>query len=152
MIEAIGAGLMRADNSADFDALADLLKQQGAGLKGDSAYAALLGQVPALRVKLVVAEQARAAAQRGELVVNAYPWANVESVLDAERHAVPLPADATTPLILTLPAGSYAVTLRHPQAGKPIRIIAKVDAQKRTQASAAFPSITTKEYFARAGW
>lgn len=152
MIETIGAGLQRADNTTDFDALTDLLKQHSAVLAGDTSLPALLAQAPALRVKLVAAEQARAAAQRGELVLNAYPWATVESVLDADRHAVPLPADTTTPLILTLPAGSYAVTFRHPQIGKAVRIIASVDARKRTQASAAFPSLTTKEYFARAGW
>ncbi|MGA9334108.1 MAG: serine/threonine-protein kinase [Rudaea sp.] len=152
MIEAIGAGLTRADSTTDFDALSELLKQQSKALEGDASYAVLLGQAPQLRSKLVAAEQARAAAQQGELVLNAYPWATVESVVDADRHPVPLPADATTPLILTLPAGSYAVSFRHPQASKPVRIIAKVDARKRTQASAAFPSISTKEYFARAGW
>ncbi|MEO8802457.1 MAG: protein kinase, partial [Rudaea sp.] len=134
MIEAIRAGLNRADNTTDFDALGVLLKQQAKALGGDASYAALLGQAPQLRAKVVAAEQARAAAQRGELVLNAYPWATVESVLDADRHPVALPADATTPLILTLPAGSYAVSFRHPQSGKPVRIIAKVDAGKRTQA------------------
>ena len=137
---------------AEFDALTALLKEQAKLLSGDRAYAALEGTLPALRAKVAQAEQARAEAQRGELVLNAYPWGKVESVLDANRLPVTLPDDTTTPLVLTLPAGSYAITFRHPQANKPARVIAKVEAQKRVIANAAFPTISATEYFSRAGW
>ena len=60
--------------------------------------------------------------------------------------------DATTPLVLSLPAGSYVITFRHPQANKAAQVIARVEAQKRATANAAFSSISAQEYFSRAGW
>jgi serine/threonine protein kinase len=103
------------------------------------------GAVPA------AAEQA-ADVSRGELVLNASPWATIESVLDANRRPVALPADASTPLVLSVPAGSYVITFRHPRAAKSVQVIAKVEAKKRVSADATFPTITSQEYFSRAGW
>ena len=152
LVEAIGAGLQAAQGVSQFDALAAFLKQEQKLLAADAAYANLSGTLPALRAKVAQAEQARAEAERGTLVLNAYPWGKVESVLDANRQPVPLPADATTPVVLTLPAGSYVITFRHPQANKAAQVIAKVEAQKRATANAAFTSISAQEYFSRAGW
>lgn len=152
LVDAIGTDLQSAAGTADFDKLAALLKEQEKLFTGDGAYTALVGTLPELRAKVAQAEQARAEAQRGQLVLNAYPWGKVESVLDANRQPVALPADATTPLVLSLPAGSYVITFRHPQAAKPAQVIAKVEAQKRVTANAAFPTISTQEYFTRAGW
>ena len=152
LVDAIGSDLAAAPAVTQFDALAALLKEQEKPLGGDSAYTTLAGTLPALRAKVVQAEQARAEAERGTLVLNAYPWGKVESVLDASRQPVPLPADSTTPLVLTLPAGSYVITFRHPQASKPAQVIAKVEAQKRATANAAFTTISAQEYFSRAGW
>jgi hypothetical protein len=152
LIDAIGSALHAANGVAEFDALATLLKEQDKALSGDAAYAKLVAELPNARAKVAQAEDARLEAERGELVLNAYPWGKVESVLDANRQPVKLPDDATTPLILKLPAGSYAITFRHPQAHKPVQVIARVEAQKRAAASAAFTTISTQEYFTRAGW
>jgi serine/threonine protein kinase len=152
LVDAIGSDLAAAQGVTQFDVLAALLKEQEKPLSGDSAYATLAGTLPALRAKVAQAEQARAEAERGTLVLNAYPWGKVESVLDASRQPVALPADSTTPLVLTLPAGSYVITFRHPQASKPAQVIAKVEAQKRATANAAFTTISAQEYFSRAGW
>ncbi|MDR3388024.1 MAG: protein kinase [Rudaea sp.] len=152
LIDAIGADLQAAPGVVQFDAFAALLKEQEKLLAGDRAFAPLAGTLPGLRAKVDKAEQARAEAERGTLVLNAYPWGKVESVLDASRLPVTLPADTTTPLVLTLPAGSYVITFRHPQAAKPAQVIAKVEAQKRATANAAFPTISAQEYFSRAGW
>jgi serine/threonine protein kinase len=97
-------------------------------------------------------EQVAADAPHGDLVLNASPWAMVDSVLDANHQSVALPSDASTPLILSLPAGSYVITFRHPQAAKTAQVIANVEAKKRVSAGATFPSITSQEYFSRAGW
>ena len=85
-------------------------------------------------------------------MLNAQPWANVESVLDGNRKAVSLPGDASTPFLLKLPAGNYVITFRHPSASKPVTVIAKVEAQRRAVANAAFPTISAEDYFSRAGW
>jgi len=101
---------------------------------------------------VAVAEQAAADVPHGDLVLNAAPWAMVESVLDANHQPVALPSDASTPLMLSLPPGSYVITLRHPQVAKTAQVIANVEAKKRVSAGATFPSITSQEYFSRAGW
>jgi serine/threonine protein kinase len=152
LIDAMGAALHAANGVGDFDNLATLLKDQAKPLGGDAAYAKLVGELPDVRGKVAQAEQARLEAERGELVLNAYPWGKVESVLDANRQPVKLPDDATTPVTLKLPAGSYKVTFNHPQAHKPVQVIAKVEAQKRSAANAAFTTISAQEYFSRAGW
>jgi len=152
IIETVRADAQGATGVADFDVVAAFLKDQSRALGGDSSYAELVASLPNLRAKVAEAEKARLEAERGELVLNAYPWGNVESVQDANRQPVALPADASTPLVLTLPAGSYRITFRHPQTAKPIQVIARVEARKRVSASAAFPTITAKEYFSRAGW
>jgi serine/threonine protein kinase len=152
LIEALRAQLQAATTTRDFDALAAWLREPAQPLAADRAYAELLAALPGLRSKVAAAEQARLEAERGELVLNAYPWGNVEAVQDANRQPVTLPADTSTPLVLTLPAGSYRITFRHPQAAKPVQVIAKVEARKRVVASASFPTISAREYFARAGW
>jgi serine/threonine-protein kinase PpkA len=151
LVEAADGALGDSGSAADFDALAAWLN--GAkSLVADPAYAKLAASLPDLRAKVARAEAARLEAQRGELVLNAYPWGKVESILDANRQPVALPADTTTPLTLKLPAGSYSVTFRHPQVRNSIPKFAKVEAQKRAIVNAAFTTISTQEYFSRAGW
>ena len=94
---------------------------------------------------------AELAAQNGELVINALPWGTVDQVLDASRKPVGLPDDRTTPLRLTLPAGSYYVTLRHPRSNKTVSAFARVSAGKRSETSASFPTLSAEEYLKNAG-
>ena len=88
----------------------------------------------------------------GELLLNALPWANVESVLDEHQQAVKLPADVSTPFLLQLPAGKYTVTFRNPQSAKPAQVVITVDAGKRAQAVTTFATTSTQGYLTRAGW
>jgi hypothetical protein len=56
----------------------------------------------------------RAAAERalqGQLAISTAPWSSVESIVDDAGRRVALPADASTPLVLTLTEGRYRVTL-----------------------------------------
>ena len=78
------------------------------------------------------------AVARGELLLNAQPWANVESVLDEHQQAIKLPTDASTPFALPLPVGKYVVSFRNPLAEKPVQVVAVIEANKRTRANAAF--------------
>jgi hypothetical protein len=151
-VEAFDKQLGEANTVAEFDALAKVLDGKDNLFRGNAEYAAMVQSQAATRGKVAEAEQARLAAQTGELVLNAFPWGTVESVLDANRKPVTLPADASTPLILSLPAGSYVITFRHPRVEKPAQVIAKVEAKKRVSANATFTSISTQEYFTRAGW
>jgi serine/threonine protein kinase len=144
--------LESSNTAAAFDATTTLAKEQNKLLGGETSYQSLIASLPALRNKVVDAEKARLDAERGELVLNAFPWGNVESVVDSNRQQIPLPPDASTPLVLNVPAGNYVITFRHPKANKPVQVIAKVEARKRVSANAAFPTISSKEYFTRAGW
>jgi hypothetical protein len=48
----------------------------------------------------------------GSLILDALPWAEVVSIVDDKGTAQPLPANAYTPLSLSLAVGEYDVTLR----------------------------------------
>jgi len=151
-VELLGEQLRAAATTPDFDALAKVLADEESVLSAEPTYAALKQSAPGQRSKLIEAERALAAAQAGELVLNAYPWGSVESVVDANRQPVALPANVTTPLVLSLPAGNYVVTFRHPQVDKAAQVIAKVEPKKRASANATFPTLSAQDYFARAGW
>ncbi|MGH8123393.1 MAG: protein kinase domain-containing protein, partial [Rudaea sp.] len=88
-------------------------------------------------------------AERGELLLNAQPWANVESILDEQLQAVKLPADASTPFALLLPVGKYVIIFRNPLAEKPVQVVAVIEANKRTRANAVFA--TSRPATANAG-
>ncbi|HSX58898.1 MAG TPA: protein kinase [Tahibacter sp.] len=152
LAETTAAAQRAAANLTDFDAFAGFLRANGRLLADEPAAAALLRDAPALRQKLEQVEQDRLAALQGELVLNAQPWAQVESVVDGNRKTVALPNEPSTPFALKLPAGNYVITFRHPQASKPVTVIAKVEAQRRAVANAAFPTISAEDYFSRAGW
>ncbi|GMV30938.1 MAG: hypothetical protein AMXMBFR59_30630 [Rhodanobacteraceae bacterium] len=152
LAETTAAAQRAAATLADFDAFAGFVRNNERLLADEPAAAALLRDAPALRQQLERLEQERLAALQGELVLNAQPWAQVESVVDGNRRAVNLPGEASTPFALKLPAGNYVITFRHPQASKPVTVIAKVEAQRRAVANAAFPTISAEDYFSRAGW
>src|SRR6185503_9185400 len=45
----------------------------------------------------------------GTLVVSALPWGRIVAIVGEDGHAVEVPADAATPMALSLPVGSYEV-------------------------------------------
>ena len=80
-------------------------------------------------------------------------WAAVESVVDqGSGQAVALPQERSTPLRLVVPAGTYRITFRHPQAGTPVALAASVEAKKVQVANASFPTLTARDYLKRAGY
>lgn len=95
-------------------------------------------------------EQAAAAAENGELVINALPWGNVEKILNAAREPIELPKDRSTPMRLNLPAGSYYITVRHPEVGKSVSVFARVKAKNSSQVVATFSTLTADAYLRHA--
>jgi hypothetical protein len=152
LFEALTETLRAASTVAEIESLAAALAPARQQFATDKEIIALVGAVDQTRTRIAQEEQARLAAMSGELVLNAMPWANVESITDRDGRAVKLPADTTTPLKLTLPAGVYYVTFRHPQVGKTLREVAQVQAKNTVTVATAFPSVTSKDYFKRAGW
>lgn len=59
-------------------------------------------------------EPAAGRAAAGSLLIQAVPWARIVSVTDAEGNPMPLDGTIYTPRLLSLPTGTYAVALSHP--------------------------------------
>jgi serine/threonine protein kinase len=137
------------------DALATLdpvVVAVGKALPDDASVQALAATLASRRTVVVAQEKAALAAIRGELVINAAPWADVESILDARNAAVKLPTSHATPLRITLKAGTYRVTLRHPGVREPRVLIAQVEAKKVRALSATFPTLTAEKVLEKAGY
>ncbi len=122
-----------------------------ATLPGSTALEALRDKSATRLADLQSARDAELEAQKGMLVINALPWGYVDQVLDSARKPIALPEQRSTPLQLTLPAGSYYVTLRHPNSGKTVSAFARVQARQRSQTSGSFPSLSAEEYIKNAG-
>ncbi len=153
LVSTLDEAVENAASTAELDALALVLAPARQALAGDAGLAAVVTDLGAARSRLLAAEQALAVASMGELVVNAAPWATVQSVVDAARKPVALPADATTPLRLNLPAGAYTITFAHPNSTRPVVQVAQVQAQRSTTATAAFgKAVSTQDYLRRAGF
>ncbi len=120
-------------------------------LRTSKALSAIYAPAESRVEELQKQRDAEQAAQNGELVINALPWGTVDQVLDSSRKPMPLPDERTTPLRLTLPAGSYYVTLRHPGSNKSVSAFARVTRGQRSQTSASFPTLSAEEYLKNAG-
>ncbi|MGH8042286.1 MAG: serine/threonine-protein kinase [Rudaea sp.] len=150
-LAAMAQRLQKAAGTDDFDAMANFVKNRDKLWSEDPAWPALLHDLPTWRGKIVAAAQAQAVAMSGELLLNATPWGRVEAVADGSGHAIALPQDSVTPLVLKLPAGTYSVVFRDPLDGKLQQLSVAVEPQKRAALTAAFAAPGAQEYFKRAG-
>ncbi|MGH9349143.1 MAG: hypothetical protein ACRD26_17950, partial [Vicinamibacterales bacterium] len=85
----------------------------------------------------------------GTLVVEALPWATITAVEAADGSSLPLPAPASTPLSIALPAGTYTVRVAGPPPDSESRAIS---VQIQENAVAVMPverfrTVTPEEYF-----
>ena len=88
----------------------------------------------------------------GAAAVNALPWAEVTEITDAEGFVRDLPEDVRTPLVLELPAGSYRITLRHPDHPELQTCELEVDASELASCNLSFSEPSALEYFKDSGW
>ena len=87
----------------------------------------------------------------GQLLVNALPWGEVRSVRDAAGVEQLAGGVTETPLLLTLPAGSYKVTLANPNSQKTVVLDATVDANALARCEAELDRVDAASYVDRAG-
>jgi hypothetical protein len=87
--------------------------------------------------------------QTGSVLIDAAPWGTVTSIESTSGAAQPLPADATTPVALTLPAGNYRLTLAGPSPESQTQQVAiRVEAGvQRVVPIVRFHVLTPEEYF-----
>ncbi|MBS0557175.1 MAG: protein kinase [Proteobacteria bacterium] len=150
-IDAIRKRLQGAANTEDFDAMAGFVKGRGTEWSADPAWAALAQDMPAWRAGIVATAQAQAAANVGELLLTATPWARVDAIADGAGRTIALPDDNNTPLLLRLPAGTYSVVFRQPLEGKNRQMTVAVEGKKRAVLAAGFAAPDAREYFKHAG-
>ena len=92
------------------------------------------------------------AATAGKVVVLATPWGELASLRRADGRELPLPSQRETPLVITLPAGHYVATLRHPAASAAGTCeIDAVPGQVVTCRAQLLP-LDPLQYFKEAGW
>jgi serine/threonine-protein kinase len=95
---------------------------------------------------------ATATGASGLLIIHAVPWAEVVSVTDGAGTARLLPENASTPLALALPAGSYTIALRSPATGALTKLTAQVRTGETVRCLAAVEKVDTEAFLAGMGW
>jgi hypothetical protein len=85
----------------------------------------------------------------GSTIIDAVPWANVIAVRNDKGESQPLPAQASTPLVLTLPEGAYQITLAGPPPeSKTETLDMRVEVGRTILVQAPrFRGVTVEEYF-----
>jgi tetratricopeptide (TPR) repeat protein/predicted Ser/Thr protein kinase len=117
-----------------------------------AAAAALILVVAAAGYFLLGGDPPRPAAVQGTAIIDAVPWAAVESVRAGDGTPVTLPQDAATPLALQLPPGTYQVTLVGPPPAntrKEVSLTVTADTPA-VLAPPVFTTIQAEEYLLRA--
>jgi tetratricopeptide (TPR) repeat protein len=100
-----------------------------------------------------LAEEARRlAALMGKLAIDAVPWGEVTEIRDAKGNTHELPGNLSTPLLVTLMAGDYTVSIRDGSGGSPQKLTVNVVAQQTAVATAQFDSLSADDYFERSNW
>ncbi|HVF33863.1 MAG TPA: protein kinase [Candidatus Saccharimonadia bacterium] len=154
LVDALSESLVAAQTLAEADAVNAAYKQAQTLIAADPGAQQFVSNLTTTRARLVGEEQQRLEALKGELVLNAYPWATVERVENREsKQAIALPADATTPLRISVPEGVYTVTFKHPDARRSVVEVARVEAKKSSTKAASFAaSVTSDRYLRSAGY
>jgi len=85
----------------------------------------------------------------GTAVIDAAPWANITEIRNEAGVLQPLPAQASTPVSLTLPTGTYQISLAGPPPqSKKETVTLRVNAGQAIVAPVTrFQSLTVEEYF-----
>ncbi len=143
-----------ARSPRDIDTLGPVVSQIGEQFGARAPEVLMLQQALAdKREGLAEAERDRLAAISGVLVLNATPWANVESVVEqGSGKSIELGSERATPIRLVVPEGTYRITFRHPSESRPVVQVASVQPKQSQQVSAGFRNLSAEDYLGRAGY
>ena len=85
----------------------------------------------------------------GVAVIDAVPWATVTAIQNEDGEPQSLPSPASTPFALTLPAGTYQITLTGPPPeSKTETVSVRIDVGATSVVPATrFQAVTVEEYF-----
>ena len=87
--------------------------------------------------------------ETGFLVIDAVPWATITAIESESGERQPLPSPASTPLMVTLPAGTYQLLVTGPPPeSETQRISVRVEPNAGTMVpTIRFRTLTPEEYF-----
>lgn len=88
--------------------------------------------------------------EKGQLLINAFPWGEVASVTNA-AGVEQLSTPQETPLLLTLPAGAYKVRLTNPNSNRSVVLDASVKANVLARCETELDRIDAGAYVDRIG-
>lgn len=92
-----------------------------------------------------------APADRGFLILDALPWAEIVEIRDAEGEPVPLEGPRHTPVRLALPPGTYTISLEGPASQEPMTITAEIEALRSTERVVELGKVDVDEYLEGVG-
>lgn len=82
----------------------------------------------------------------GQLLINAFPWAQVTSVTNAAGEEQLTTGTTDTPLMLALPPGNYKVMLTNPNSNRSVSLDASVTSATLTRAETELDRIDAAAY------
>ena len=88
----------------------------------------------------------------GTLVIEAIPWGEVVRITDGSGTEVAMPAERTTPMVLTLAPGAYEVEITRSDVAEPRSCRAEVPPSGAAHCRVELLPVTAVEYFRQAGW
>ena len=88
----------------------------------------------------------------GKLAIDAVPWGEVTEIRNTDGKVQDLPDNRSTPMLVTLLAGNYTVSIRDGNGGTPKQLTVDVAAQQTAVATAQFDSLSADDYFERSNW
>ncbi|MEM9555391.1 MAG: serine/threonine-protein kinase [Acidobacteriota bacterium] len=88
----------------------------------------------------------------GILVLDAAPWAEVMELVDPVGEDVPIAGSRATPLLLSLPPGTYRVRLLHPPSAAETALEIEIASDETTRRRVDLAPLTVGEYFDHVGW
>ena len=89
---------------------------------------------------------------QARVVVLAAPWGELTAIRRADGSELPLPQHRTTPVVLTLPAGRYELTLTHPGAPAPQSCSVELVTGQAATCQVQLVAVDVMHYFKEAGW
>jgi hypothetical protein len=87
----------------------------------------------------------------GSLVLDAWPWAEITSIVDSDGAAVAVAAATFTPVHLSLEPGSYTVSLSHGDQPKQ-QVQIEIRPSETTETRVRFAAPDADAYFKQQGW
>ena len=153
LIRAINSDARQVGAGGSEDAGFVLLNRGLRHFEGNQQLLATRAELQKSKDDRLAQERVQRAARMGQLAIDAVPWGEVTEIKDSQGNTVQvLPTSRSTPMLVSLEAGNYTVSIKNSDGGSPQNLSVSVVAQQVETAIAEFESLTADEYFERSSW